>query len=92
MGLLRNIIEQLEKLESKPSSATTAKNRLQILVSQSRSDRNQPDYMPRLRSDLLEVIKKYVQVNEESVKVNFEKDKDGTQEMLDIQKVLTDQH
>ena len=52
MGMLRNIIEQLEKLESKPSSASTAKNRLQILVSQSRSDRNQPDYMPRLRSEL----------------------------------------
>ncbi|HWS41064.1 MAG TPA: cell division topological specificity factor MinE [Arenimonas sp.] len=92
MGLLRNIIEQLEKLDNKPSSASTAKNRLQILVSQSRSDRNQPDYMPRLRSELLEVIKKYVQVNEEAVKVNFEKDKDGTQEMLDIQIILPDKN
>ena len=92
MGLLRNIIDQLEKLEKKPGSANDAKNRLQILVSQSRSDRNQPDYMPRLRSELLEVIKKYVHGSEEAVKVNFEKDKDGTQEMLDIQIILPDKN
>ena len=90
MGLLRNIIEQLEKLDSKPTSASTAKNRLQILVSQSRRDASAPDYMPRLRSELLEVIKKYVQVNDEAVKVNLEKDKDGIQEVLDIQIALPD--
>ncbi|GAB2999215.1 cell division topological specificity factor [Arenimonas maotaiensis] len=90
MGLLRNIIEQLEKLDSKPTSAATAKNRLQILVNQTRRDANAPDYMPRLRSELLEVIKKYVQVNEEAVKVNFEKDRDGIQEVLDIQIALPD--
>ena len=43
-----------------------------------------------LRSELLEVIKKYVQVNEEAVKVNFEKDRDGIQEVLDIQIALPD--
>lgn len=90
MGILRNLIDQLEKLESKPTSASTAKNRLQILVSQSRRDASAPDYMPRLRSELLEVIKKYVQVDDQSVKVNFEKDRDGTQEVLDIQIALPD--
>ena len=90
MGILRNLIDQLEKLESKPTSAATAKNRLQILVSQSRRDASAPDYMPRLRSELLEVIKKYVQVNDEAVKVNFEKDRDGTQEVLDIHIALPD--
>ena len=49
-----------------------------------------PDILPRLRSELLEVIKKYVQVNDEAVKVNFEKDKDGIQEVLDIQIALPD--
>ena len=43
MGILRNLIDQLEKLESKPTSAATAKNRLQILVSQSRRDASAPD-------------------------------------------------
>ena len=90
MGILRNLIDQLEKLESKPTSAATAKNRLQILVNQTRRDANAPDYMPRLRSELLEVIKKYVQVDDQAVKVNFEKDKDGTQEVLDIQIALPD--
>ena len=90
MGILRNLIDQLEKLESKPTSAATAKNRLQILVSQSRRDASAPDDMPRLRSELLEAIKKYVQVNDEAVKVNFEKDRDGTQEVLDIQIALPD--
>jgi cell division topological specificity factor len=90
MGILRNLIDQLEKLESKPTSAATAKNRLQILVNQTRRDANAPDYMPRLRSELLEVIKKYVQVDDQAVKVNFEKDRDGTQEVLDIQIALPD--
>ena len=56
----------------------------------SRRDASAPDYMPRLRSELLEVIKKYVQVDDQAVKVNFEKDKDGTQEVLDIQIALPD--
>ena len=47
---------------SKPSSAQVAKERLRIIVSQERNRRGGgPDYLPLLRKELLEVIRKYVE-------------------------------
>lgn len=53
-------------------SASVAKERLRIIVAQERSTRGAPDYLPLLRRELLEVIRKYVQVEPEAVKVNVE--------------------
>jgi cell division topological specificity factor len=53
-----------------PSSASVAKERLRIIVAQERSARGGPDYLPLLRRELLEVIRKYVNVNPEAVQVN----------------------
>ncbi len=59
----------------KPSpSAQVAKERLRIIVSQERGRRGGPDYLPLLRRELLEVIRKYVKVDPDAVKVNVEKE------------------
>lgn len=47
---------------SKVGSASVAKERLQILVAHERSSRNQPSYLPQLQRELLEVIRKYINV------------------------------
>src|SRR6516162_9255158 len=57
-----------------PPSAVVAKERLRIIVAQERSARGGPDYLPLLRRELLEVIKKYVKVDPEEVQVNFERE------------------
>jgi cell division topological specificity factor len=66
-----------------PPSANVAKERLRIIVAQERSARNGgPDYLPLLRRELLDVIRKYVNVDLDAVKVDLVKD--GDHEVLDI--------
>jgi cell division topological specificity factor len=65
-----------------PPTANVAKERLRILISQERSDRGAPDYLPTLRRELLEVIRKYINVDPEAVQMNLERE-DG-QEVLEF--------
>jgi len=69
-------------LAKKPATASVAKERLRILVAQERSTRGGPDYLPLLRRELLEVIRKYVNVDADAVKVDLVKD--GDHDVLDI--------
>jgi cell division topological specificity factor len=55
-----------------PSSANVAKERLRIIVAQERNARGNPDYLPLLRRELLEVIHRYVNVDPSAVQVNLE--------------------
>lgn len=73
---------------SRPSSAALAKERLQILVAHERSARNAPDYLPMLQKELLEVIRKYVQVDQDAISVTMEQDE--SREVLEVNIVLPD--
>lgn len=68
------------------NTATVAKDRLRILIEQERGKRGAPDYLPLLQRELLEVIKKYINVDIEAVKVDLHKD--GEHELLDISVTL----
>ena len=69
-------------LKPKKTSAATAKNRLQIIIAQERSSQGAPDYLPLMRREILEVIRKYVNVDADAVKVDVVKD--GEHDVLDI--------
>ena len=71
----------------KKHSAGVAKERLQILVAHERAERNQPSYLPQLQRDILEVIRKYVAIDQDAVSVNLERD--ANQEILELNIVLT---
>jgi len=73
---------------NKSPSASLAKERLQILVAHERTSRNQPSYLPQLQIELLEVIRKYVNVDLDAISVNFEQDEN--QETLELNIVLPD--
>jgi cell division topological specificity factor len=73
---------------SKPNSASLAKERLQILVAHERASRNQPSYLPQMQQELLAVVRKYVNVGQDAITVNFEQD--GNQETLELNIVLPD--
>ena len=75
---------------SKPKTASLAKERLQILVAHERHSRGQPSYLPQLQKELLEVIRKYVNVDQDAISVNFEQDEN--QETLELNIVLPDCH
>ena len=57
-----------------PGSASLAKERLRIIVAQERTNRDGPDYLPLLRRELLEVIRKYVNIDPEAVDIHLDKD------------------
>lgn len=76
MGLLAQLFRRT------PSTANVAKERLRIIVAQERSDRGGPDYLPLLRREILEVIRKYVNVDPDAVQMNLERD--GGHEVLEL--------
>ncbi|MFP4154356.1 MAG: cell division topological specificity factor MinE [Halothiobacillaceae bacterium] len=67
MGLL-----DIFRSQRKPASAQIAKERLQILIAHERQRGQGPDYLPRLEKDLLEVIRRYVDVQDDAVNVRVE--------------------
>ena len=75
-------------LIAKKPTASIAKDRLRIIVAHERSGRggNSPDYLPMLQRELLEVIRKYVKVDDEAVKVDLIGE--GDNKVLDISVAL----
>jgi len=73
MGLL-----SFFKKEKKKNTASLAKERLQILIAHEHADKSKqaPDYLPKLRDELLVVIRKYVHVGENDVNVKIENGED----------------
>jgi cell division topological specificity factor len=66
-------------------SAATAKERLQILLAHERQDRSRPDYLPLLQKDILEVIKKYVQVASDKVQIKLQRGAEISTLEIDIE-------
>ncbi len=65
-----------------------AKERLQILVAHDRIERDSPSYLPMMQQELLAVVRKYVEVDQQAISVNLEQD--GNQEILELNIVLPD--
>ncbi len=58
------------------SSAHQAKERLQIVMAHERANRDGPDFLPLLQQELLAVIAKYVDVDQNKVEVKLDRAKD----------------
>ena len=56
---------------TKPEAAV-AKERLQVVLAHERTQRSQPDYLPRLRREILEVIARYVPIDDDKIHVHYE--------------------
>jgi cell division topological specificity factor len=69
-----------------PATANVAKERLRIIVAQERTARGGPDYLPLLHRELLEVIRKYVNVDPDAIQINLERE-DG-HEVLELSVAL----
>ncbi len=51
-------IFDLLKKKQKPSTAAVAKERLQIIVAHERKKRTEPDYLPMMQQEIIQVIRK----------------------------------
>jgi cell division topological specificity factor len=76
-------------LRRRNSTASVAKERLQIIISHERSQRNTPDYLPKLQEEILAVIAKYVHINKDQVSVNLERMADSS--VLELNITMPDQ-
>jgi cell division topological specificity factor len=73
---------------TKPKTASTAKERLQVIIARERNGRDGPDFLPALHKELIEVISKYAKVNADDIKISL--DRQGNLEVLDVNVVLPD--
>ena len=62
----------LDMFRRQPNTAQQARERLQILLAHERAGADSPDYLPQLQRELLEVVKKYVNVDDEKVQVQLD--------------------
>lgn len=64
----------LNYLRGKPKegSASMAKERLQIVIAHERSHRHQPDFLPQMKQELLQVVRKYMQAGDEDIEFLFD--------------------
>lgn len=62
----------LSLFQKKRNTANTAKERLQILIAHERQRDSQPDFLPKLQQEIIEVISKYVKIDADQVKINLE--------------------
>jgi cell division topological specificity factor len=71
------------------TSAKQAKERLQIIVAREGAARRRaPDFLPKLKRELLEVVRKYVTIDPGQVKVHL--DQEGDYEVLELNIALSE--
>lgn len=67
--MLRNFFQREQK-----ASAGAAKERLKIILAHERTLRGQPDFLPRLQQEIIDVVKRYIAVDSDQVRVQMDQD------------------
>ena len=83
-----NIFDFFRERKPKETPASVAKERLSIIVAHERGQRSQPDYLPQLQKELVEVIRKYVNIDQDQVQVALENQ--GSCSILELNITLPD--
>lgn len=81
MSLLKYLLGQKPQ-----TSASQARDRLQILLAHERSENRAPHFLPQMRKEILEVIAKYVAIDEDKLQISLDA-ADGY-EVLELNLVL----
>lgn len=70
-------------LGNRPKTADAAKDRLKLIVVRDRAATGEgPDFLPLLQKDLIEVVRRYVDIEDDKVSVDV--DKRGNLSMLEV--------
>ena len=57
---------------SQKSSADAARERLQVLLAHERTNAAQPEYLPKMHQEIIAVIRRYVEVDDQKIEVQVE--------------------
>lgn len=70
-------------LGEKKKTASVAKERLQLIIAHERvNGRPAADYLPQLQEELIKVIRKYLTIGDDDIKLNV--DRQGNLEVLEV--------
>lgn len=77
-------MSMFDLFKSRPvkASASAARDRLQIVLAHERVSGDAPDFLPRLQRDIIDVIRRYVAVEDDQVAVRVERD--GGMSLLEV--------
>ncbi len=81
MGILKYLFG------NRDSTASIAKERLQLVIAHERTNRSGPAYLPMMRQDIINVIRKYVPIEDERVNVHM--GQDGSRDVLELNITLS---
>ena len=70
----------------KKETASIARERLQIIFAHERGKQHQPEYLPEMQQEILDVIRKYIAVDQDKVDIHI--DKNECYSVLDINIIL----
>ncbi|CAL4323252.1 cell division topological specificity factor MinE [Buchnera aphidicola] len=76
-------------LSRNKNTAHVAKERLQIIVAEQRKFKNEPEYFPQLKREILFVISKYVNIDPHMVTIQLEQKKEDIS-ILELNVILPD--
>ncbi len=74
MSWLSELIFKNKKEDT--TAAKRAKDRLSLVLIHDRENRGGPDFLPQLKLDIINAIKKYVQISDEQVQMNVSQQED----------------
>lgn len=60
----------------KKGSADVAKERLQVIIAHERGSSPERDFVPKMREEIIEVVRKYINVPEDRVRADINKEDD----------------
>ncbi len=70
----------------KPGMASTAMERLQVIIARERKNGDNHDFLPALHQELIAVISKYTRVSPQDIEISLERE--GNLEVIDINVTL----
>ncbi len=82
------IMDLFRFFSQKPTAASVAKERLQIIVSHESTRKSGSDIIKQLQTELIEVISKYIKVDQDLIKVQLERN--GDHSVLELNVTLPD--
>jgi cell division topological specificity factor len=70
---VRSLLDIFRLRARQPSSADTARDRLQLLLAVERVQTSGQDFLPMMQKELIDVIRKYIPIEDERVRVKVDK-------------------
>ena len=77
----------MSKRKKKKPTASVAKERLQIILAHENARADEPDYLPELKRELLQVISKYTHIDLDEINVQL--DKENGCDILEVNVILS---